>query len=137
MLTVVSNYGNMVNALPSFLLSVCMHTAEFSCYAHKEFNNLCGIVTCTQNTRKHKILHKNSTQGEESNLRQSSFTHKQSIQKTHHRFASHSNKHALLCPWHHQRESTQRSIRQEQSQARIGIKREKRQHHNATNKKEG
>ena len=81
MLTPLSNYGNLGSASPSFRLSVCVHTLEFSCYAHKEFKKLDNMVIYTQNTRKHTILHRNSTQGEESNLQQSSSTHKQSIQK--------------------------------------------------------
>ena len=78
MLTLLSNSRNLGGASPSFGLSVYAHTEEFSFYAHKEFNKSCGMMICIQNTQKHKLLHRNSTQEGESNLKQSSSTHKQS-----------------------------------------------------------
>ena len=39
-------------------------------------------MICKQNTRKYRSLHKNSIQGEESNLQQNLFNHKQGIQNT-------------------------------------------------------
>ena len=82
MLTLVSNYRNFGSASPSFRLSSCAHTAEFSFYAQKEFNMSWNTVICTQNTRKHRTLHRNSIQGEESNLQQNPSNHKQGIQNT-------------------------------------------------------
>ena len=78
-MTLVSNCRNFGSASPFFRLSVCAHIAEFSCYAHKESSESHGTVICTQHTRKHRTLHRNLTQREESNLQQNSSNHKQSI----------------------------------------------------------
>ena len=81
MLTRVSNYRISGSASPSSRLSSCAHTAEFGFYAHKELNTSHGTVTCTQNTRKRRTLHRNLIQREEGNLQQNLSNHKQSIHK--------------------------------------------------------
>ena len=96
-------------ALPSFWLSSCAHIVGFSCYAHKEFKKSCSTVMCTQNTRKHITLYRNSIQGEEHNLQQNPSNHKQGIQNTP-PFHLNSSTHTLLRPWHDQRELTRRQF---------------------------
>ena len=88
-----------------FRFSVCGHTTEFSFYAHRDFDKSHSTATCTQNTRKHRNLHRNSIQGEESNLQQNPSHHKQGIQNTP-PLRLKSSTHALLHPWHDQIEST-------------------------------